>query len=95
MNVLICTQKVDKNDPILGFFHDWVIGFAAKYDYVTVICLFEGEHDLPENVKVFSLGKEKGASKVAYLMRFYKYIWSKQTEYDVVFVHMNQITLYL
>jgi len=27
MKLLICTQKVDINDDILGFFHGWILGF--------------------------------------------------------------------
>ena len=59
MKLLIITQKVDINDPVLGFFHRWLEEFAKHYEFVTVICLEKGEHRLPENVKVLSLGKEK------------------------------------
>jgi len=93
--LLIITQKVDMNDTVLGFFHKWIIEFSKKYDQVTVICLYEGKHDLPSNIKVLSLGKEKGASQFAYVLRFYKYIWSERKNYDSVFVHMNQIYVVL
>lgn len=59
MKLLILTQRVDKNDDILGFFHRWVEEFARRCEKVTVICLQKGEYDLPKNVKVLSLGKEK------------------------------------
>ena len=59
MKLLILTQKVDKNDPILGFFHRWVEEFARHCEQVTVIALGVGEYDLPQNVRVFSLGKEQ------------------------------------
>ena len=96
MNILIVTQKVDKNDPILGFFHRWLEEFAKHYEKITVICLEKGEYDLPENVKVLSLGKEMSRGTldirrhIQYLWRFYQYIWSERKNYDVVFVHMNQ-----
>ncbi len=94
MKLLIITQKVDRNDPILGFFHRWIIEFAKHFESITVICLFEGEHNLPANVKVLSLGKEEGGSRVSktlrYIVRFYKYIWNERDNYDAVFVHMNQ-----
>lgn len=90
MKLLIITQKVDRNDPVLGFFHRWIEEFAKNYEKVTVICLEEGEHHLPENVEVLSLGKEKGKSKAEYLSRFYRYIWQERNNYDAVFVHMNQ-----
>jgi len=43
-----------------------------------------------KNVKVLSLGKEEGASRLTYLLRFYKYIFTERKNYDSVFVHMNQ-----
>lgn len=90
INLLILTQKVDINDPILGFFHRWVEEFAKHCNKLTVVCLQEGEHHLPQNVKVLSLGKEGGESKTKYLFNFYKYIWRERKNYDSVFVHMNQ-----
>ena len=89
MRLLILTQKVDKNDDLLGFFHGWLIEFAKNYDHVTVLCLGKGEYSLPDNVEVLSLGKETGVSNVAYVRNFYRYIWQKRYAYDAVFVHMN------
>jgi len=89
MKLLVVTQKVDKNDDILGFFHKWLVAFARCVDSLLIICLEEREHDLPENVKVYSLGKEKGASKLSIVLSFYKYVISHRKEYDTVFVHMN------
>jgi len=95
MKLLICTQAVDKNHPILGFFHRWIEEFARHCEVVHVICLYEGAHSLPENVQVHSLGKESGESKFKYLLRFYRYTWQLRGEYDAVFVHMNQIYVIL
>src|SRR3989344_92970 len=88
--ILIVTQKVDKNDPILGFFHRWLEEFAKYFEKVTVICLEKGKCDLPQNVKVLSLGKENGRSKFKYLKNFYHFIWQERENYEVVFVHMNE-----
>jgi len=90
MKLLIVTQKVNINDPILGFFHRWIIEFSKHCEKITVICLEKGEFYLPVNVKVLSLGKENGVSKIKYLVNFYKYIWRERKNYDAVFVHMNQ-----
>lgn len=90
MKLLICTQKVDRQDTTLGFFHRWIIEFAKHFESVTVICLYEGEHDLPEHVKVLSLGKERGKSHPKYILRFYKYVLRESGNYDSVLVHMNQ-----
>lgn len=90
IKLLIITQKVDVNDPVLGFFHRWIEEFLKHFERTTVICLGKGEYNLPPNVKVLSLGKEDGVSKTTYLYRFYKYIWQERKNYDIVFVHMNQ-----
>ncbi len=90
MRLLICTQTVDLADPVMGFFHRWIEELAKHCESVTVICLREGEHDLPKNVRVLSLGKERGASRLHYVLRFYSYLWHERKNYDAVFVHMNQ-----
>jgi len=90
MKLLVITQKADKNDPVLGFFHHWVEEFSKRFDSINLICLEEGVHDLPKNVRVFSLGKETGRSKFKYVRNFYRHIVSMRHEYDAVFIHMNQ-----
>lgn len=87
--LLIITQKVNKNDPVLGFFHRWIEAFRERFESITVICLEEGEHALPSNVRVMSLGKEQGLTRMGYLARFYRFIWRERKQYDSVFVHMN------
>lgn len=89
MKLLIITQKVNKNDSILGFFHAWIVEFAKYFESIIVVCLEGGEYDLPSNVKVFSLGKEEGENKIKYLINLYKIIWQERVNYDRVFVHMN------
>ena len=95
MKLLIITQKVDKSDDLLGFMHSWILEFAKHCQMVTVICLYKGNFDLPSNVKVFSLGKEKGVSRVRYMLNFFRYIISERNNYDSVFVHMNQVYVVL
>lgn len=90
-NLLIVTQKIDADDSVLGFFHGWVEELAKTVPLLTVICLEEGSHELPANVRVFSLGKESGGrTRWQYISTFYKYIWNMRQDYDTVFVHMNQ-----
>lgn len=95
MKLLIVTQKIDRNDTLLGFMHRWVEEFARHCERVTVICLEQGSHALPDNVTVKSLGKENKQSRLQYLLQFYKYIWQERKNYDAVFVHMNQIYVVL
>ncbi len=87
--LLIVTQKVDKNDPVLGFFHTWLLEFAKQVEQVIVIGLSVGEHNLPKNVRVISLEKEKGKGRIARTITFLQTIIALKREYDSVFVHMN------
>jgi len=91
MKLLVVTQVVDREDPVLGFFHAWIEALAARIESVHVICLKEGVHSLPANVQVYSLGKEKGSKPgIVYAGRFLSLVWKLRHEYDRVFVHMNQ-----
>lgn len=100
MRILILTQKIDINDPVLGFFHRWVEEFAKYCEQVKVVCLFKGGYHFPKNVEVYTLGKEQFVNtrgwrrrfaQIKYICRFYKLIWSERRNYDAVFVHMNPI----
>ncbi len=100
MRLLVLTQAVDTEDQALGFFHGWLAEFAKHFEKIAVVCLKEGEHALPANVRVVSLGKSaqgRPASgweifwqRVRYVEKFYRYVWQLSREYDAVFVHMNQ-----
>src|SRR3989344_63543 len=87
--LLFITQKMDKDDDLLGVYHQWVAKLAEKVEKISVSCLYRGRLELPANVNVFSLGKENGASRLKYLFNFYRYLWRLRHEYDKVFVHMN------
>ncbi len=89
MKLLITTQAVNKNDPILGFFHRWIEEFAKHFEEIHVICLYEGEHALPPNVHVYSLGKENGENRLKYVWRFYTIVCQLSGKYEAVFSHMN------
>lgn len=89
MRLLFITQKVDKDDDILGVYHRWIEKLAEKVEAISVICLYKGTVDLPRNVRVLSLGKESGRSRLKYVKNFYKHLRALKGEYDRVFVHMN------
>jgi glycosyltransferase involved in cell wall biosynthesis len=96
MKLLVTTQAVDVNEPVLGFFHRWLEELAARTQSIEVICLTEGEHRLPENVRVHTLGKPPEAAgslgfiaRIGYTLRFYALAWKLRGRYDTVLVHMN------
>lgn len=86
MKLLVTTQALDINDPILGFFVRWVEEMARHCEQVTVICLRKGEYTLPANVRVFPLG---GGTKVFRAYKLIKGAYKFRNNYDAVFVHMN------
>src|SRR3989344_839285 len=98
MKLLIFTQKVDKNDSTLGFFHTWIMEISKKVESVSVICLGVGEYNLPKNVTVYSLGKDQIDTystkyivrKIRYIINFYKYLFLIKGSYNRVFIHMNE-----
>ncbi len=88
MKLLIITQKIDRNDDILGFFHGWVEEFAKHTKKIIMISQLVGKYNLPSNVEVFSMGKEKGYSKIRQLFHFYRLLFKNLPKIDAVFVHM-------
>ncbi len=95
MKLLIITQKVDETDQVLGFMVGWLTVLASQVDSLEVICLEKGKYNLPANVRVYSLGKEKGQNRLKYLFNFYRYLWSLRNKYDAIWVHMNQVYIIL
>ncbi len=87
MKLLIVTQSVDLNDPVLGFFHRWLEEFS-KYADVDVIANRVGTVSLPSNVRVFSLGKERGASRILRYFEYQKLLFQLIPKSDGVFFHM-------
>ncbi len=65
MNLLLLTQRVDERDANLAFHVRWIAELARHAERITVIAQAVGDcGSLPANVSVYSLGKEKHASKV-------------------------------
>jgi glycosyltransferase involved in cell wall biosynthesis len=89
MKLLIVCQAVDEHHSNLGFFVRWIQEFATQYEHVTVIANEVGTYSLPENVVVFSLGKEKGVGRIGRYARFLSYVVGFSSLYDHVFCHMN------
>ncbi|HZZ99172.1 MAG TPA: glycosyltransferase family 4 protein, partial [Candidatus Paceibacterota bacterium] len=89
--LLIITQKVDSHDDLLGFFPSWIKEFSKHCEKVEVIAFSAGEYDLPSNVQVHSLGKDKGDSKLKQGMRMLNLLGRYVPESDAVFAHMSPI----
>lgn len=90
-SLLIICQKVDDTDDLLGFFVSWLEEFSHHYSKVSVITLGTGHYDLPANVRVYSLGKESGKSKLHQAIRFKLLMLRLTGTHDAVFCHMSPI----
>ncbi len=90
MRLLIVAQKINRTDPVLGFFHRWVEEFSKRVKSVVVVCLQKGDYDLPGNVAVLSLGKEKWKSRFKYVFLLFYFSVRYFNRYDAILVHMNQ-----
>lgn len=81
------TQTVDMNDSNLGSFHDWLKKMANHID-VDVVANYVGKYELPDNVSVFSLGKEKEACKLTKILRYQLLLLRLMPGSKGVFFHM-------
>ncbi|HVO42002.1 MAG TPA: hypothetical protein VMT34_05240, partial [Aggregatilineales bacterium] len=88
MRVLMITQKVDPGDPLLAFAIGWIRALAARVDRLDVLCLEKQPAELPSNVQIWSMGKERQAGRLAELGTFYRVVNRVIRQTDVVFCHM-------
>ena len=88
IKLLIITQKLDKSDENLGFFHSWLKEFAKHCSELTVIASFVGKTDLPENIRIYSLGKESGTRKFFRIIKFWQLLFCHYSNANAVFFHM-------
>ncbi|MBU2579484.1 glycosyltransferase family 4 protein [Patescibacteria group bacterium] len=90
MKLLMITRKVDRDDAQAGFTYGWVKKFALNVEVLKVICLEKGNLEgLPDNVEVFSLGKEKGKNRFREFINFQRGALRFIREVDGVFCHQN------
>lgn len=89
MKLLFLSQTIDDNDTVLGFVTNWLQKLTGRFQSIEVICLAKGKCNLPPQVKVHSLGKERRVSRLFYLFNFYRYLFFAHLDYQAVLVHMN------
>lgn len=89
MRVIMLVQKVDEADWLVGFTVGWIRALAARVEAVDVVTLEQRSAALPENVHVYSLGKERGTTRPQQLLAFYRYISALSTHADVIFGHLT------
>ncbi len=84
------TRKVDQEDGLAGFTYNWIKKLANHVDKLHVICLEKGNAaNLPQNVEVHSLGKEKGKNRLKEFVNFQRLAIKLVPKVDGVLAHQN------
>lgn len=90
MRLLVVTQVLDRDDPVLGFAHEWMRALSRHVERLIVVPLKAGRHELPDNVEVRSLGKERGHGTAGVLREFWRVVGGacRRREVDAILAHM-------
>jgi glycosyltransferase involved in cell wall biosynthesis len=91
MRVVMLVQQMDERDWLRAFIVTWVRALAAKIERLDVITLEQGDFRVPENVTVYSMGKEAGKSRVRELWNFHRAMLRVTPKADVIFGHMTPL----
>jgi glycosyltransferase involved in cell wall biosynthesis len=90
MSLLLFNLATDADDPILGFTTTWINRLAEHYEYIDVITMRAGRLAVAPNVRVYSVGKERGYSEARRVFEFYRLLLRlrRQRSYTACFAHM-------
>jgi glycosyltransferase involved in cell wall biosynthesis len=93
MRLLLFNLVTDLEDPVLGFTTGWISALAKQVQFVHVITMRAGRVVVPDNVRVYSIGKEQGHSEPRRALAFYRYVFQilRTAPIDVCFSHMSPI----
>ena len=86
MRLLVFNLATDVDDPILGFTTHWIRALARRVEAVQVITMRAGRLDLPNNVRVDSVGKPMNAQQ-ATLENYQDLIWALIDTKEFLFNH--------
>ena len=89
MRPLMLVQALDERDWLRAFIVRWVCELAAHVERLNVIALEVGQANLPDNVRVFSLGKERHVGRAAELANFHGSMRRAVRDADVILSHMT------
>lgn len=93
LRLLWFNLATDADAPNLGFATEWINALAPHCDYIDVISMRVGRLDVAANVRVLSLGKERGYGEMRRAGRFYRLLWStlRARPHDACFAHMQPL----
>ncbi len=93
MRLLLFNLATDVDDPVLGFTTSWIGALAKQVEVIHVITMRAGRVQVPGNVRVHSVGKEKGCSEFRRVLAFYRQLLRilRHDHIDACFSHMIPI----
>lgn len=93
LRLLWFNLATDADAPNLGFTTEWINALAQHCEYIDVISMRTGRVDVAANVRVYSLGKERGYSEARRAFRFYRLLWTllRARRHDACFAHMQPL----
>jgi glycosyltransferase involved in cell wall biosynthesis len=90
LRLLVFNLATDTEHQVLGFTTQWLNALAPFCETIDVVTMQSGRIAVEDNVRVFSVGKEKGYSEVRRFLNFYAILTRLllTRRYDVCFAHM-------
>jgi len=90
MRLLLFNLVTDLDHPILGFTTHWIRALAERAQWIEVITMRRGRVQVPDNVRVHSVGAERGFSRARRAFEFYRLLFDilKRGRIDGCFAHM-------
>lgn len=90
--LLLFNLATDADDPVLGFTTSWIRALAQHCDHIDVVTMRAGRLAVPENVSVYSVGKEHGWGELRRAVEFYRILFTVlRQHYDACFAHMQPL----
>lgn len=90
MRLLWFNLATDTDDPVLAFTSSWIRAVASQVEFIHVITMRAGHVEAPNNVRVYSVGKERGFSNARRAIEFYRTLWNilRTDHVQACFSHM-------
>ena len=91
MQLLLINFATDPDHPAWGFAVRWIEALAGRVTFLHVISMQVATTHLPDNVRVYSMGKEMRLARSRILANFYGHLSRvlRENDIDVCFCHMN------
>lgn len=91
--LLLFNLATDDDDPLLGFTSGWINALAKHCSSIDVVTMTAGRVNVAGNVRVFSIGKEKGYTESRRAVEFYRILGRRLREkpVDAGFFHMTPL----